>query len=226
MNTKKANQKCITSTYFPEVWYAIDNWLAYCKGKQILELGSGQGLFSVALSKANWKVNSVDNIQFAVNATKMRLKKEGFQESSHLIKAQSLPFPDRSFDGVVSVNFLEFQSAMPQIMAELARVLKSGGRAVIISLLPKTPWTIKSVASQLRPGDGLSNFKPLSTKDINALVSGTDLKLEKTVKLAKYLPLQFGKKPLPWFAPSINAYFCVKPEFTNEINFDSTQIHG
>ena len=81
MKIKQSIQSCILNSYFPEVWYALDNWFALCKGKQILELGSGQGLFSVALSKAGWTVNSVDSSEFAVASTKKRLKSEGFKDS-------------------------------------------------------------------------------------------------------------------------------------------------
>ena len=33
MSISKSIQQCILHTYFPEVWYAVDNWLALCKGK-------------------------------------------------------------------------------------------------------------------------------------------------------------------------------------------------
>ena len=93
----------------------------------------------------------------------------------------------------VCINFLEYQEANADIVKEVSRVLKAGGRAVIITLSPKTPWALKQVASMLRPGNTLKAFKPLSEKDLSALTTGTDLKIEKTVKLAKYSPIQFGK---------------------------------
>lgn len=225
MSLDKSIQKCILNAYFPEVWYALDNWLALCKGKQILELGSGQGIFSVALFKAGWKVSSIDNCEFSVVATKARLKKEGFPESCHLIKSNSLPFPDRSFDGIVCTNYLEFQAYPIEIVKEISRVLKPAGRVVFTTLAGSLPWMTQKVLVGLRPGHTSKKPKIINKKSINELFSGTDLRVEQIHKLAKYLPYQFSDKPLPWISHGAHTIFCKKNEFGNDVNFDSTQIN-
>lgn len=221
MNLQKAIQKCVLNHYFPEAWYALDNWLALCKGKNILEVGSGQGLFSVALTKAGWKVNSIDNNQASVQTTKVRLKKEGFPEACHLVNPKTLPFPNRSFDGVVSINFAEFQANPADIFQEVSRVLKPGGRAVFITLSPQSPWALEMVSKTLRAG----KLTPLSESKIKEFISATDLKIEKTHHIAKYMPFAFSGKPLPWFKAGATVSFCTKTEFTQEVDFNSTQIH-
>src|SRR3981081_2280046 len=47
-----------------------------------------------------------------------------------------LPFPDGSFDAAVSTQVYEYVADMPRALAELRRVLRPGGRAVVLD----TDW--------------------------------------------------------------------------------------
>ncbi len=47
-------------------------------------------------------------------------------------EAAALPLPDRSFDGAVSVSVLHFWPRLDPVLAELARVLRAGGRLVLV----------------------------------------------------------------------------------------------
>jgi ubiquinone/menaquinone biosynthesis C-methylase UbiE len=50
--------------------------------------------------------------------------------------ANALPFPDASFDAAVATQVYEYVADMPRALAELHRVLRPGGRAVIVD----TDW--------------------------------------------------------------------------------------
>ena len=50
--------------------------------------------------------------------------------------ATALPFPDASFDAAVATQVYEYIADMPRALAELHRVLRPGGRAVIVD----TDW--------------------------------------------------------------------------------------
>jgi SAM-dependent methyltransferase len=50
--------------------------------------------------------------------------------------ATALPFPDASFDGAVSVQVFEYVKDIAAALSEVYRVLRPGGRAVIVD----TDW--------------------------------------------------------------------------------------
>lgn len=53
---------------------------------------------------------------------------------------EALPFPDASFDGVFSAFVFRNLTSLDQTLTEIARVLKDGGRAVVIDLTrPRSP---------------------------------------------------------------------------------------
>lgn len=63
--------------------------------------------------------------------------------------AKALPFADGSFDRAVSVEMMEhvFRPDRPQVLAEIARVIKKGGRVAISTPNPDSPIeTVKRVA--------------------------------------------------------------------------------
>lgn len=52
----------------------------------------------------------------------------------------SLPFPDGTFDAVYEVTALVFVSDPEMALAEMARVLRHGGRLVLLTLNPLSKW--------------------------------------------------------------------------------------
>jgi demethylmenaquinone methyltransferase/2-methoxy-6-polyprenyl-1,4-benzoquinol methylase len=72
-----------------------------------------------------------------------KLKKNGFTERSGLVNSNSLPLPfqTHSFDGLFSSFTLELFDTpqIPQVLNECYRVLRPGGRLVIVSLSKDKP---------------------------------------------------------------------------------------
>jgi ubiquinone/menaquinone biosynthesis C-methylase UbiE len=57
-----------------------------------------------------------------------------------LADAKALPFGDRAFDIAFAVTVCEFVDNVVQVFSELARVTRPGGRFVVGSLNPQSPW--------------------------------------------------------------------------------------
>ncbi|MBN2147022.1 MAG: class I SAM-dependent methyltransferase [Anaerolineales bacterium] len=112
-----------------------DEWvravLPYLHGTSILELGHGPGHLQVLLHKMGKQVFGLDRSPQMGHIAKKRLRKHGFPTVLTNGDARLLPFPDASFDQVVATFPSEY-IIHPLTLAEIERVLKHGGSAVIL----------------------------------------------------------------------------------------------
>jgi SAM-dependent methyltransferase len=97
-------------------------------GQAILDLGVGGGALSRRLARAGVRVTGVDPSDVVLAAARRRVGDAGT-----FLKGQgeAIPVPDCAMDKAASVNALYFWPALAPVMAELARVLKPGGRLVL-----------------------------------------------------------------------------------------------
>ncbi len=98
-------------------------------GDAVLDAGCGDGSLSILLAKKGCVVTGCDISPSNIKKAKRRAEEVGV--NIHFIEgdAESLPFPDASFDCVVSCHILEHLPHFEKGLAEISRVTK--GRAVI-----------------------------------------------------------------------------------------------
>ena len=103
------------------------------KGK-ILEVGTGSGHMAMALAKKHFQLISIDIDKKAQTLAKNKLKTEHLNRLVTLkrMNAEKLQFKDRSFDYVISVNFIHHAKDPETCLREMARVSK--GRLIIADL--------------------------------------------------------------------------------------------
>lgn len=121
------------------------------EGLDVLHVGCGDGALSAALSRRGGRVTGLDPDPRMLNAARMRAEAESVD--LHLVpcRAEALPFADETFDPVVAVTVPCFIPQPDQAMAEMARVLKPGGRLVIGELGRWSSWAaIRRVRGWLR----------------------------------------------------------------------------
>ncbi|MEW6748947.1 MAG: class I SAM-dependent methyltransferase [Candidatus Micrarchaeota archaeon] len=82
--------------------------------------------------------------------------------------AYSMPFPDSSFDGAFFVTALEFLENYRLAVVEAARVLKKGGRIVVMMLNPESEYF---KAHLQKPGDYFRNIKHAGYEQIEERMS-------------------------------------------------------
>ncbi len=113
----------------------IDFWrrelLAGVKG-DILEIGIGTGLNIAQYPHYVKKIVTVEpNTAMHHKALKRAQEKSIFLEV-HTLSGDCLPFPDQSFDTVVSTFTLCTIMGVEKVLEEIARVLKPGGRFLFL----------------------------------------------------------------------------------------------
>lgn len=122
-------------------------------GTDVLEIGCGIGTLLGDLTQAGYTCYAVDRSPQMVAAARSELRRRGFgSDAGRVIQAdvRRLPFGDGSFDTVVSTFPTEYIFD-PQTAHEIARVLRTGGRLVVVlgaALMPTTPLVLPLVALQ------------------------------------------------------------------------------
>lgn len=119
---------------------ALLSVLGPVEGKRCLDLGSDNGVVSLLLRKQGGSWASGDLTPETVEAIR------GLVETDvHLVTEDRLPFADGEFDVVVVADMIEHVEHESAFVAELARVLKPGGK-----LLVNTPHARDTALRRLR----------------------------------------------------------------------------
>lgn len=118
----------------------------FCVGKVVLDLGSGSGYGAARIGKVAARVEGVDVDDGAVEFARQRYSSENVS-FSRIEAGKALPFPDASFDTVLSFQVIEHVQDDDGYLMEAHRVLKPGGVMVVVTpdrqhrLLPgQRPW--------------------------------------------------------------------------------------
>ena len=101
--------------------------------KKVLEIGSGSGSNSALFKKYGADIISVDITPERVISTSLKFSLiPGGQGRAYQADAERLPFRDNAFDIVYSNGVLHHSEDTAQCVAEVHRVLKPGGLAVLM----------------------------------------------------------------------------------------------
>jgi arsenite methyltransferase len=104
-------------------------------GERVLDIGSGPGFLVASLADAVGAVHGLDRSR-PMNTVARDLTADWTWASIDEGDALASPYPDGTFDAAVSTQVYEYVADIPAALAELRRVLRTGGRALILD----TDW--------------------------------------------------------------------------------------
>jgi ArsR family transcriptional regulator len=147
----------------------------------VLDVGSGDGAAAVTLAPYCRALTCVDSSARMVDAARVRLAK--FPHAvSQVADVHALPFAAGSFDSVLLFHTLTYAKEPQTAVSECARVLRSGGRLVLLCLDRHAQLEITARYGEIHPG-----FSP---DEVRSLLSASGLEV-KTAHVAS----RDAKKP-------------------------------
>jgi len=119
---------------------SVRSLLALQPGERVLDIGSGAGFLAAEMARdvgPDGGVHGADKSDSMLAIARRRQPGPGSAPLEfHLADARSLPFADASFDVAVSTQVYEYLDDVPGALAEVRRVLRPGGRLLVLD----TDW--------------------------------------------------------------------------------------
>jgi SAM-dependent methyltransferase len=106
-------------------------------GENVLDVGTGTGVVAITAARAGARVNAIDLTPALLEAARENARIAGFSEIDWVEgDAERLPYPDASFDVVLS-QFGHMFAPQPEVaIAEMRRVLEPSGRIAFATWPP------------------------------------------------------------------------------------------
>ena len=98
----------------------------------MLEIGCGAGLVSSHIASSGANFSGVDITKKAIEITRRRFDLMDLKGNILQMDAEKLAFENESFDYVVSWGGIHHSGNMEAIISEVYRVLRPGGRAMLM----------------------------------------------------------------------------------------------
>jgi SAM-dependent methyltransferase len=126
----------VTSVIYQERLARALAWvdgLGLAPGSRALDVGTGAGHAAVALAQRGFHVEAIDASAAMADLAGHNAARAGVSERVHSAagNAQALTLPDSSVDLVVALGLLPWVPSPPAALAEMARVLRPAGFAIV-----------------------------------------------------------------------------------------------
>jgi ubiquinone/menaquinone biosynthesis C-methylase UbiE len=121
---------------------AIFDFAGDVRGKHLLDLGCGDGTYSIAASQRGALVVGFDVSEAMLKAARHRATVANAYVEWCRASAEAIPYNSETFDIVLAVTILCFIGEPLQVLREVHRVLRPGGAFVIGELGKYSSWAL------------------------------------------------------------------------------------
>ena len=135
-------------------------------GSKVLDVAAGNGNATLAAARRWCEVTSTDYVPSLLESGRVRAQADGYTVRFQEADAEKLPFPDASFDAVMSTFGVMFTPDQDKAAGELARVCKPGGRIGLANWTPESfiGHVFKTIGKYIPPAPGVKSPALWGTK--------------------------------------------------------------
>ena len=128
-------------------------------GSRVLDVAAGNGNATLAAARRWCDVTSTDYVPTLLESGKARAQADGYAIKFQVADAENLPFPDASFDAVMSTFGVMFTPDQDKAAAELARVCRPGGKIGLANWTPESfiGQLFKTIGKYIPPAPGVKS---------------------------------------------------------------------
>jgi SAM-dependent methyltransferase len=105
-------------------------------GHKVLDVATGSGNTAISAARRYGDVTGLDYVPGLIGQAKARAAAEGMEIAFEVGDAENMPYPDASFDVVLSTVGVMFAPDQEKTAAELLRVTKPGGKIGLANWTP------------------------------------------------------------------------------------------
>jgi ArsR family transcriptional regulator len=168
---------------------------AFLKLGNVLDVGSGDGAAAAALAPYCQSLTCIDTSPRMIDAAKERLAKLG-HVTAQVADVHTLPFAAASFDSVLIFHTLTYAEHPARALQECARVLRPGGRLVLLCLNEHQQHEVTSRYGERHPGFSPKAVRTLLTR-AGLEVIGSEVACREAKKPHLEVVLATANKPQP-----------------------------
>lgn len=127
--------------------------------ERVLDVAAGSGNATLAAARRFAEVVSTDYVASLLDRGRERAEADGFSVAFQEADAEALPFPDQSFDVVLSTFGVMFTPNQEKAAAEMLRVVKVGGRIGMANWTPESfiGQLFKTIGKYIPPAPGVKS---------------------------------------------------------------------
>jgi ubiquinone/menaquinone biosynthesis C-methylase UbiE len=129
--------------------------------KDVLSIGCGPAIIEAGLAEHGFNVTGLDISKEALNQAPDSIR-------TVVGSAENMDFADSSFDAVIYVASLQFIENCKEAIKQTARVLKAGGKLLVMLLNPQSQFFKEKVSN---PASYVSKIKHTDLKELERTIA-------------------------------------------------------
>lgn len=201
-------------------------------GHKVLDVAAGSGNVALSAARRNCEAVGIDFVPGLIERARKRAEAEGLPVRFEVADCEKIPFPDASFDRVISLYGSMFAPDQEAAASELVRVCRPGGKIGMGNWTPDGFWgqTFALLGRYLPPPEGVRPPPEWGTekrlRELFGALSGS-VNIKKRCALFRYRNNQHWIEVFrAWFGPIIHVLDTIDEKSRTELLRELNDILG